>query len=53
MVMVEAARTRSRNRARVEAFTVVPVGVPVADKLIELLKPPLMLVVMVDVPGLP
>jgi hypothetical protein len=34
-------------------LTVVPVGVPVADKLIALLKPPLMLVVIVDVPGLP
>jgi hypothetical protein len=34
-------------------LTVVPVGMPVADKLIGLLKPPLMLVVIVDVPGLP
>jgi hypothetical protein len=32
---------------------VVPVGAPVADKLIELLKPPLTAVVMVDVPRLP
>ncbi len=30
--------------------TVVPVGAPVADKVIELLKPPLTLVVMVDIP---
>src|SRR5208337_102773 len=34
-------------------LTVVPVGTPEADRLIALLKPPLMLVVMVDVPGLP
>jgi hypothetical protein len=34
-------------------LTVVPVGAPVADKLIELLKPPLMLVAIIDVPGLP
>src|SRR5208337_467707 len=33
--------------------TVVPVGTPVADRLIELLKPPLTVVVIVDVPGLP
>ncbi len=31
-------------------LTVVPVGTPVADKVIELLKPPLTLVVMVDIP---
>jgi hypothetical protein len=30
--------------------TVVPGGAPVADKLIALSKPPLMVVVMVDVP---
>ena len=34
-------------------LTVVPVGTPVADRLIELLKPPLTVVVIVDVPGLP
>src|SRR5271166_1153269 len=34
-------------------LTVVPVGTPVADRLIELLKPPLTVVVMVDVPGVP
>ena len=34
-------------------LTVVPVGAPVADRLIELLKPPLTVVVIVDVPGLP
>ena len=34
-------------------LTVVPVGIPVADRLIALLKPPLMVVVMVDVPALP
>ena len=33
--------------------TVVPDGTPEADKLIELLKPPLTVVVMVDVPCLP
>ena len=31
-------------------LTVVPPGAPVADKAIELLKPPLSVVVMVDVP---
>ena len=31
-------------------LTVVPVGTPVADRLIELLKPPLTVVVIVDVP---
>ena len=31
-------------------LTVVPLGVPVADKLIVLLKPPLTVVVIVDVP---
>ena len=30
--------------------TVVPAGMPEADRLIALLKPPLMAVVMVDVP---
>ena len=34
-------------------LTVVPVGTPVADRLIELLKPPLTAVVIVEVPGLP
>ena len=34
-------------------LTVVPAGTPVADRLIELLKPPMMVVVIVDVPGLP
>jgi hypothetical protein len=34
-------------------LTVVPVGAPVADRLIALLKPPLTAVVMVDVPWLP
>jgi len=33
--------------------TVVPDGAPDADKLIALLKPPLMVVVIVDVPWLP
>ena len=33
--------------------TVVPVGTPEADRLIALLKPPLTVVVMVDVPWLP
>ena len=31
-------------------LTVVPLGAPVADRLIALLKPPLTLVVIVDVP---
>lgn len=31
-------------------LTVVPEGAPVADKLIELLKPPLIVLVIVDVP---
>ena len=31
-------------------LTVVPVGTPEADRLIALLKPPLMVVVMVEVP---
>ena len=31
-------------------LTLVPDGAPEVDKLIELLKPPLMVVVMVDVP---
>ena len=31
-------------------FTVVPEGTPLADKAIELLKPPLTVVVIVDVP---
>src|SRR5271166_7064149 len=34
-------------------LTVVPVGTPDADSVIALLKPPLMVVVMVDVPWLP
>ena len=34
-------------------LTVVPVGIPEAERLIALLKPPLMAVVIVDVPGLP
>ena len=34
-------------------LTVVPVGTPEADRLIELLKPPLTVVVIVEVPGLP
>ena len=34
-------------------LTVVPVGTPEADRLIELLKPPLTAVVIVEVPGLP
>ena len=34
-------------------LTVVPEGTPEADRLIALLKPPLMLVVIVDVPWLP
>ena len=33
--------------------TVVPVGVPEADRLIELVNPPLIVVVMVEVPWLP
>ena len=33
--------------------TVVPDGIPEADRLIALLKPPLMAVVIVDVPWLP
>ena len=31
-------------------LTVVPTGTPVADRLIELLKPPLTVVVIVDAP---
>ena len=31
-------------------LTVVPAGIPDADRLIALLKPPLMLAVMVEVP---
>ena len=34
-------------------LTVVPVGAPVADRLIALLKPPLTVVVIVEVPELP
>ena len=34
-------------------LTVVPDGIPEAERLIELLKPPLILVVIVDVPWLP
>ena len=34
-------------------LTVVPLGAPEADKLIALLKPPLTVVVMVEVPWLP
>jgi hypothetical protein len=34
-------------------LTVVPVGIPVADKPIALLKPPLTAVVMVEVPWFP
>jgi hypothetical protein len=34
-------------------LTVLPVGTPVADRLIALLKPPLMVLVIVEVPGLP
>src|SRR5208337_5342847 len=34
-------------------LTVVPVGMPEADRLIELLKPPLIAVVIVDVPWFP
>jgi hypothetical protein len=34
-------------------LTVVPLGTPVADRLMALLKPPLTVVVMVEVPELP
>ena len=34
-------------------LTVVPVGVPIADRLIALLNPPLMVVAIVDVPWFP
>jgi hypothetical protein len=34
-------------------LTVVPDGAPLADRLIELLNPPLTLAVMVEVPWLP
>ena len=34
-------------------LTVVPVGAPVADRLIALLKPPLTAVLIVEVPWLP
>jgi hypothetical protein len=34
-------------------LTVVPEGAPVADRLIALLKPPLTMVVIVEVPALP
>ena len=34
-------------------LTVVPAGMPEADKLMALLKPPLTVVVMVEVPWLP
>ena len=34
-------------------LTVVPVGAPVADRLIALLNPPLTVVVIVEVPALP
>jgi hypothetical protein len=34
-------------------LTVVPEGIPEADKLMALLKPPLIVVVIVDVPRLP
>src|SRR5271165_7579890 len=34
-------------------LTVVPVGMPEAERLMELLKPPLMAVVMADVPWFP
>ena len=49
MVMVELPAPGAGIVAGLK-LTVVPLGAPVADKAIELLKPPLIAVVMVDVP---
>ena len=49
MVMVELPDPGAGIVLGIEA-DVVPEGTPEADRLIALLKPPLMVVVMVDVP---
>src|SRR5271157_3782022 len=52
MVMVELPEPGAGIVAGLK-LTVVPEGMPEADRLMALLKPPLTVVVMVDVPGLP
>jgi hypothetical protein len=52
MVMVEVPAPGAAMLLGLK-LTVVPVGVPEADRLIAPLNPPLMVVVMVDVPALP
>ncbi len=49
MVMVELAEPGAGIGLGLK-LTVVPDGTPEADKLMALLKPPLMVVVIVDVP---
>src|SRR5271157_5795699 len=49
MVMVELPAPGAGNVLGLK-FTVVPDGAPEADRLIALLKPPLIVVVIVDVP---
>ncbi len=52
MVMVELPEPGAGIVAGLK-FTVVPDGIPEADRLIALLKPPLITVVIVEVPWLP
>ena len=52
MVMVELPEPGAGMVCGLKA-TVVPEGMPEADKLMSLLKSPLMAVVIVEVPGLP
>jgi hypothetical protein len=58
-VLAPAVMVRSRCRSPVqesfagEKLTVVPAGAPEADRVMELSKPPLMIVLTVDVPTFP
>src|SRR5271166_4485493 len=52
MVMVEVPAPGAGSGLGLK-LTVVPDGTPEADKVIALLKPPLMVVVMVELPWLP
>ena len=52
MVIVELPEPGAGIRLGLK-LTVVPVGIPEVDKLTTLLKPPMIVVVMVDVPWFP
>ena len=52
MVIVELPDPGAGMVAGLNA-TVVPAGIPEAERLMELLKPPLIVVVMVEVPRIP